>query len=120
MKNKKVIIAVVSVIVAAILLVIWVNMSMSQNRVAIVNESQQVIPMITVTVGSNVYPLGAIEDNRAATVIFAPVAGAAFVVDGVLDDGTPVEGQVGATTADMRGVVVNIVVGPDGTLTYKQ
>lgn len=120
MKNKRVLIAIGSVILAAILLVLWVSMSMSQNRVAVVNQSQQAIPMITVTVGSNVYPLGTIEDNTAKTVIFAPVADGVFAVDGFLEDGTPVEGQVGATTADMRGVVVNIVVGSDGALTYKQ
>ncbi|MBK8046369.1 MAG: hypothetical protein IPK16_04090 [Anaerolineales bacterium] len=120
MKNRKVLVVIGSVVLAAILLVIWVSMSLAQNRVAVVNQSQQAIPMITVTVGSDVYPLGTIEDNTAKTVIFAPIAGGVFAVDGFLEDGTVVAGQVGSTTTDMRGVVVNIVVGSDGALTYKQ
>ena len=118
--NKKVLIIVGSVVIAAILLIIWVNMSMAQNRVAVVNESAQAIPAITVTVGSQIFPLGTIEDNTAKTVIFAPNDGSVFIVSGFLADGTPVEGQVGAVTGDMRGVVANVVVSPDGALTYKQ
>lgn len=90
------------------------------NKIIIVNESNQTISTLTVTINDRQYRFIEVKPDTTVSSRFTADTDGSYVVEGQLEDGTLFEGENGYVTGSMMSVRTRIVIGPQGVVDIEE